>query len=76
MRVSRQSQRIVVASWWLFCLVIVTSYSGSFVAFSTVPKQAIPFRTLDELAEQTEYEMGVLKGSAYESHLAASHYFI
>ena len=57
------STRLIVASWWLFCLVILASYIGNLVAFLAVERQKIPFTNLHELLQQEEYLFGVLSNS-------------
>ena len=57
------STRLIVTSWWLFCLVILSSYVGNLVAFLAVERQKIPFTNLHELLQQEEYLFGVLSNS-------------
>ena len=46
-------------------LVIVTSYTGNLVAALTAKDIRLPFRTLEELAEDTEYTLQVPRGSVH-----------
>ena len=57
------STRLIVTSWWLFCLVILASYVGNLVAFLAVEQQKIPFTNLHGLLQQEEYLFGVLSNS-------------
>lgn len=43
------SGRIIIATWWLVVLVVVTTYCGNLVAFLTFPKMEIPVSTVGEL---------------------------
>lgn len=43
------SGRIIIGTWWLVVLVVVTTYCGNLVAFLTFPKMEIPVNTIDEL---------------------------
>lgn len=43
------SGRIIIGTWWLVVLVVVTTYCGNLVAFLTFPKMEIPVETVSEL---------------------------
>ncbi|BET00329.1 Ligand-gated ion channel [Nesidiocoris tenuis] len=49
------SGRLVIGTWWLVVLVIVTSYSGSLVAFLTFPKMDKIVSNIDELLERSAF---------------------
>ena len=57
--------RVVTGGWWLFCTVIMATYTGSLVAILTVEKYKIPFNTLEELLNQKQYKFGTLGSSAF-----------
>ncbi len=57
--------KTIVAAWWLFALVICTTYSANLVAFLAVEKTSIPFKTLHELSLQNEYKFGTLGASVW-----------
>ncbi len=58
--------RLVTGSWWLFCTIVMATYTGSLVAFLTVENYNIPFNNLVELLNQTEYKFGTLGGTSFE----------
>ncbi|KAI5707054.1 hypothetical protein M8J75_013960 [Diaphorina citri] len=45
------SGRLVIGTWWLFVLVIVTTYCGNLVAFLTFPMMDTPVTNVNELLE-------------------------
>ena len=61
------SARFFVGFWWLFCIVIVATYSGNLIAFLTVDKYIVPFETLKEMALEGEYKFGTIGDSAIET---------
>lgn len=43
------SGRIIIGTWWLVVLVVVTTYCGNLVAFLTFPKMEIPVNSIGQL---------------------------
>lgn len=46
------SGRLVIGTWWLVVLVLVTTYSGNLVAFLTFPKMDKVISNVDQLMER------------------------
>ena len=57
--------RIVVSSWWLFCIIIVATYISNLVAFLAVTRHTLPFTSLEELLANTDYKFGIQGGTAH-----------
>ncbi|KAG1656740.1 Glutamate receptor 4 [Nymphon striatum] len=64
------SGRIIGSCWWLFTLIIVSSYTANLAAFLTVEKMVAPINSADDLAKQTEVEYGIYKSGS------TSHFFM
>lgn len=59
------SGRLIVGTWWMVVLVVVTTYCGNLVAFLTFPKMEKPISTVWQLiAQQNSYSWGY-KGNTY-----------
>lgn len=59
------SGRLVVGTWWLVVLVVVTTYCGNLVAFLTFPRQEAPITTVRELLQHSATITWSLKKSSY-----------
>ncbi|XP_067674634.1 glutamate receptor ionotropic, delta-1-like [Haliotis asinina] len=57
-----ESNRILLAFWWLTCIPITSVYSGNLVAILTVSKENVPFTGLDGLLD-SGYDVGIETGS-------------
>ncbi|XP_063220917.1 ionotropic receptor 93a-like isoform X3 [Bacillus rossius redtenbacheri] len=67
------SGRILVGTWWLVVLVVVTTYCGNLVAFLTFPQYERAVASLDELLERPAgVSWGVLGGSDLADRLESS----
>ena len=69
------SLRTLAAVWWLFALIISTTYSANLVAFLAVEKSTVPFKTLHDLSIQTEYKFGTLGASVWSQLFEVDHSF-
>ncbi|XP_058827029.1 ionotropic receptor 93a [Topomyia yanbarensis] len=64
------SGRIIIGTWWLVVLVLVTTYCGNLVAFLTFPKIAIPITTVSQLVRnQQGVSWTIRKGTFLEQFL-------
>ena len=49
-----------VAGGWLFCSVVLyATYAANLIASLSVTRTKMPFNTLEEMVQQTEYKYGV-----------------
>jgi hypothetical protein len=55
--VTHFSFRILVGTWVLIATVLVNSYSGTVVAYLTVPKMKPPINTFEDLAASNDVEI-------------------
>ncbi|ESO86865.1 hypothetical protein LOTGIDRAFT_166867 [Lottia gigantea] len=60
------SGRMLLSTWWLFCMVCAATYSGNLIAFLTVGTKKVPFNTLDEMVN-SDYSWGYIQGSFLET---------
>ncbi|XP_069103796.1 glutamate receptor ionotropic, kainate 4-like [Argopecten irradians] len=59
------SGRTLLSFWWLFCIVMMATYSGNLIAFLTVTKEKLPFDTLSGMVNQDVYKWGTIGGTAF-----------
>ncbi|CAG2239406.1 GRID1 [Mytilus edulis] len=64
--------RTLLSCWWIFCIVIVTTYCGNFVAFLTVTKELLPFNDVEGLVAQNTYIWGTAGQTVFETILKNS----
>ncbi|OCT71958.1 hypothetical protein XELAEV_18034936mg [Xenopus laevis] len=58
------AMRIVMGSWWLFTLIVCSSYTANLAAFLTVSRMDNPIRTFQDLAKQVDLPYGTVKDSS------------
>ncbi|TRY96316.1 hypothetical protein DNTS_011819 [Danionella cerebrum] len=56
--------RIAMGSWWLFTLIVCSSYTANLAAYLTVSRMDNAIRTFQDLSKQTEMSYGTVRESA------------
>ena len=59
----QSSLRILLMSWWIACVVLYAAYMANNIAYLSVDTNTMPFQTLAEMAQQTEYNYGTEDGA-------------
>ena len=59
--------RILHIFWWFFAIMMSAAYTGNLIASLAVPQVSVPFRSLQDLASQSEYTVGIEDGTALQS---------
>ncbi|CAG2217228.1 GRID1 [Mytilus edulis] len=60
------SGRTLLSFWWIFCIIMMATYSGNLIAFLTVTKEKLPFTDLSGLVAQDKYQWGIQGGAIFE----------
>ena len=58
------SGRVVVASWWVFVVLVVSCYTANLAAFLTVTSTGTTINTLEELMAQSQVQYGLVENQA------------
>ncbi|XP_054153108.1 glutamate receptor ionotropic, kainate 2-like [Oppia nitens] len=58
------STRVIIAIWYFFTLIIISSYTANLAAFLTVESIPYPFENVEQLAAQTKIKYGATNGGA------------
>lgn len=62
------SGRVVAGAWWLFCFIVIASYTANLAAFLTVSRLDIPIESLDDLAKQYRIKYAPIDGTAEQTY--------
>ncbi|GMT10965.1 hypothetical protein PFISCL1PPCAC_2262, partial [Pristionchus fissidentatus] len=54
------SVRIATAAWWMFTLILISSYTANLAAFLTTRRMASPIENADDLSKQSKIKFGTL----------------
>lgn len=65
------AMRIVMGSWWLFTLIVCSSYTANLAAFLTVSRMDNPIRTFQDLAKQIDLSYGTVRDSSVYEYFKA-----
>ncbi|XP_016377819.1 glutamate receptor ionotropic, delta-1-like isoform X1 [Sinocyclocheilus rhinocerous] len=61
---SSMALRIAMGSWWLFTLIVCSSYTANLAAYLTVSRMDNAVQTFQDLSKQTELSYGTVRDSA------------
>uniref|UniRef100_A0A8C1W823 Glutamate receptor n=1 Tax=Cyprinus carpio TaxID=7962 RepID=A0A8C1W823_CYPCA len=61
---SSMALRIAMGTWWLFTLIVCSSYTANLAAYLTVSRMDNAVRTFQDLSKQTELSYGTVRDSA------------
>ncbi|XP_071083841.1 probable glutamate receptor [Haliotis cracherodii] len=71
-RSSYDSDRILVATWWMFTTILSAVYCGTIMAIFAVKSEKPPFSNLAELAAREDYMIGYDSSSTIENMFKTS----
>ena len=69
------SGRVVVASWWLFVVLVVSCYTANLAAFLTVTSIGTTINTVEELMAQSQVQYGLVENQAAHQLLKVARFF-
>ncbi|XP_036393559.1 glutamate receptor ionotropic, delta-1-like [Megalops cyprinoides] len=69
--VSSVALRIVMGSWWLFTLIVCSSYTANLAAYLTVSRMDNTIRTFQDLSKQMDLAYGTVRDSAVYDYFRA-----
>ena len=58
--------------WWLFILVVTSSYTANLAAFRTVERMESPIESAEDLAKQTKIKYGCLESGSTRAFFRVS----
>ncbi|GMT03397.1 hypothetical protein PENTCL1PPCAC_25571, partial [Pristionchus entomophagus] len=62
------SGRILAATWWIFCFIIIASYTANLTSFLTATILEQRISSLEDLTKQYKIEYAPMKGSTTETY--------
>ncbi|KAI3379579.1 hypothetical protein SNEBB_007415 [Seison nebaliae] len=66
------STRLLTSVWWMFMLIMISSYTANLAAFLTSKRLRWPIENADDLSKQNEINYGCLKGGSTYSFFKES----
>ena len=70
------STRLISTVWWLFTLIIISSYTANLAAFLTVERMTMDIESADDLSRQTEIKYGTVFGGSSMTFFKVSTTFL
>ncbi|XP_077133366.1 glutamate receptor ionotropic, delta-2 isoform X2 [Ranitomeya variabilis] len=61
--------RMMMGAWWLFALIVISSYTANLAAFLTVSRIESSIQSLQDLSRQTDIPYGTVLDSAVYDHV-------
>ncbi|XP_019629702.1 PREDICTED: glutamate receptor ionotropic, delta-2-like [Branchiostoma belcheri] len=68
----RVSARILTGVWWLFALIVISSYTANLAAYLTVTRLQAPITSVEELLSYGSLSFGAVRHSAVVDFLSTS----
>uniref|UniRef100_A0A8C5LYS9 Glutamate receptor n=1 Tax=Leptobrachium leishanense TaxID=445787 RepID=A0A8C5LYS9_9ANUR len=61
--------RMMMGAWWLFALIVISSYTANLAAFLTISRIESSIQSLQDLSRQTDIPYGTVLDSAVYEHI-------
>ncbi|KAL6045234.1 hypothetical protein STEG23_009526, partial [Scotinomys teguina] len=61
--------RMMMGAWWLFALIVISSYTANLAAFLTITRIESSIQSLQDLSKQTDIPYGTVLDSAVYQHV-------